>query len=111
MTLRLSHGLSSLVDLYQVQLTKMNFTKTLLLCDDDIEVLVDVKSRGGERSSLAVNSTNLLYVYIHTIEGNDFVCLLTSCLFSIEGLSVHFFSCALIAKPCHLLKKLFPLSC
>ena len=61
----------------------MNFTKTLLLCDDDIEVLVDVKSRGGERSSLAVIATNLLYGYIHTIERK--LCLLTSCLFSIEG--------------------------
>ena len=50
--------------------TKMNFTKTLLLCDDDIEVFVDVKSRGGERSSLAVIATNLLYGYIHTIEEN-----------------------------------------
>ena len=41
MTLRLSHGLSSLVDLYtSCSCTKMNFTKTLLLCDDDIEVSV-----------------------------------------------------------------------
>ena len=51
-----------MVDLYQVySCTKMNFTKTLLLCDDDVEVLVDVKSRGGERSSLAVIATNLRY--------------------------------------------------
>ena len=61
---------------------------------------------GGERSSLAVIATNLRYGYIHTIEGNDFVCLLTSCLFSIEGLSIHFFSCALIAKTLSSLKKI-----
>ena len=43
---------------------KDEFYKALLLqCDDDI-VGQCVKSRGVERSSLAVNSTNLLYVYI-----------------------------------------------
>ena len=63
MTLRLSRGLSSLVDLYQVQLYKdvLFLYKHCCCGDDDIEVLVDVKSRGGERSSLAVIATNLRY--------------------------------------------------